>query len=735
MNLAATMIEYQVFSINHIIVSFFRQDSNEDNKAASALEESLRAFGKSKSQLAAPWKKKINEALVKLGKEPLLDQEVNPLKRSRDDEAPMPMTRMKSDQVSSLVQKYEGTIKDLLMIYDAEGLFRYIRNIPAEDLANLVLHPLKQMKATKVSTYADLITDRICNLMIGDLRNSRLSAKEPELALVAKDFKDPLEPVTLENEQVSHQRLQALKRILSGSKGGNTAMQTRLVARLATLYPNSDNAFEAVVSSIMQDYTGRKGHETFCLLLVTLFIELMGDGNEEAEELISGSRYETALQCIIDRMHQFLPPTDKALPNLLLEIPIIPSEVIVPFLQDLIREGNGWDNLGLVMARDVILNRPKCRKELLDVVLQLCSSEDNDLRIKTIRMCTNQLFIEDVLESRIETVAKEHLHTPPRNGNPEQEKLDADRFTALYCALCTKKSKLIRELFSTFGGSGNAVQEAIMDKCPRVAESVGQNDENLLSVIKNPPEGSKVLVIRVIESLSVSLPSRSFVESVLEFFDKVHDPSSLVPVLPSLQKQEAIKLLPALIQLPESTLSEAIKNLCTPIYPEQSSPVMTAAEILTILHMVDDKKALKHAMTAISMCLGMREYFTSEVLAASLSQLITRIPLPQLFMRTVLQSLSVAPKLRSFIVSILDQLTSKQIWTNTMQWKGWVMASQQTSPESFPIILRLPPNVLNQALNGLQPETKKALADFALSSNTSTDLSENAIKILKKYQT
>jgi len=693
----------------------------------------LRAFGQSKSQLAAPWKKKINDALVKLGKEPLPDQDTNPLKRSREGDEPMPMTRIKSDHSSSLVQKHEGTIKDLLMIYDAEGLFRYIRNIPAEDLANLVLHPLKQMKAAKASTYADLITDRICNLMMGDLRDSKVHAKEPELVLVAKTFKDPLEPAVLTDEEASHQRIQTLKRILSGSKGGNMAMQTRLVSRLATMYPNSDNAFEAVVSNVMQDYTGRTGHDLFCLLLVTLFIELIGDANEEAEDLISGSRYETALQCIIDNMHQSLPPTDKALPNLLLEIPIIPPEVIVPFVEDLIREGNGWDNLGLVIARDVILNRPKCRKELLDVVLQLCSSKDSDLRIKTIRMCTNQLFIEDVLESRIETVAKEHLHTPG-NDDPEQEKLDADRFTALYCALCTKKSKLIRELFSTFVGSSNAVKEAIMDKCPRVAESVGQNDENLLSIIKSPPEGSKDLVIRVIQSLSVSLPSRSLVESVLEFFDKVRDPSSLVPVLPSLQKQEAIKLLPALIQLPESTLSEAIKRLCTTPYPEQSGPVMTAAEILTILHMVDDKKALKHAMAAISMCLSMREYFTSEVLAASLSQLITRIPLPQLFMRTVLQSLSVAPKLRSFIVSILDQLTSKQIWTNSMQWKGWIMASQQTSPESFPIILRLPPNVLSQALSGLQPETKKALAEFALSSNTSTDLSENAIKILKKYQ-
>lgn len=175
---------------------------------------------------------------------------------------------------------------------------------------------------------------------------------------------------------------------------------------------------------------------------------------------------------------------------------------------------------------------------------------------------------------------------------------------------------------------------------------------------------------------------------------------------------------------------EAIMRLCTIVYQEQNSPVITPAELLTLLHMVDDRKLLKSTITAINVCLGMGTIFTSEVLAASLSQLITRIPLPQLFMRTVIQSISVAPKLRGFIVDLLGQLIGTQIWTNGTQWKGWIMAAQQTAPESFPVILRLPPSVLDQALAGLQKETRSGVVERGLKE----PLPENVLNVLTKHR-
>lgn len=284
-----------------------------------------------------------------------------------------------------------------------------------------------------------------------------------------------------------------------------------------------------------------------------------------------------------------------------------------------------------------------------------------------------------------------------------------------------------------FSSLESFTQGALLKKCPHIAESLGPNDKNILNIIQNPPEGSDTLIMGVIKALSTTKPPKALVESTLVFFGKCQDPICIIPILPSLPKTDAIRLIPSLIQLPEAELVDMIDRLCTVKYKEQAAPVITPAEILAVLHMVDDKKLLKYAMTAINTCLAMTEYFTSEVLAASLSQLITRIPLPQLFMRTVLQSLSVAPKLKDFIVGILGQLASKQIWTNSTQWKGWLMAVQQTAPESFPIILRLPPATLDQALGGLHENVRKNLVNFGLSHNSLVELSESSMKVLSKY--
>ena len=61
------------------------------------------------------------------------------------------------------------------------------------------------------------------------------------------------------------------------------------------------------------------------------------------------------------------------------------------------------------------------------------------------------------------------------------------------------------------------------------------------------------------------------------------------------------------------------------------------------------------------MCFQERSLFTQEVLAVVMQQLIEVVPLPTLFMRTVIQSLSMYPKLLGFILNILQRLITKQV--------------------------------------------------------------------------
>lgn len=53
--------------------------------------------------------------------------------------------------------------------------------------------------------------------------------------------------------------------------------------------------------------------------------------------------------------------------------------------------------------------------------------------------------------------------------------------------------------------------------------------------------------------------------------------------------------------------------------------------------------------------------YTSEVLAVVMQQLMEQSPLPMLLMRTVIQSLTMYPRLGGFVMNILSRLIPKQV--------------------------------------------------------------------------
>jgi len=65
---------------------------------------------------------------------------------------------------------------------------------------------------------------------------------------------------------------------------------------------------------------------------------------------------------------------------------------------------------------------------------------------------------------------------------------------------------------------------------------------------------------------------------------------------------------------------------------------------------------------ATSLCFNERSIYTADILAEIIQQLVEITPIPLLFMRTVLQTLNLYPKLIHFIMNILQQLIKKQVY-------------------------------------------------------------------------
>jgi symplekin len=106
-------------------------------------------------------------------------------------------------------------------------------------------------------------------------------------------------------------------------------------------------------------------------------------------------------------------------------------------------------------------------------------------------------------------------------------------------------------------------------------------------------------------------------------------------------------------------------------------------------------------MDACSVCFSplLRELFTADALAVALQQLVELVPLPLLFMRTVIQTATVAPKLHGFILDLLSKLVLKQVWkTDAKLWQGVLRCAKQLVPRSFPVYLQLPAAQLTEAL-------------------------------------
>jgi symplekin len=149
------------------------------------------------------------------------------------------------------------------------------------------------------------------------------------------------------------------------------------------------------------------------------------------------------------------------------------------------------------------------------------------------------------------------------------------------------------------------------------------------------------------------------VERVRDMYNRrVSDVRCLIPVLSGLTKKEVLTVLPKLIKQNPDVVKQVFNRLLglqggESQLPSTSSP-LTPAEFLIALHNIDPAKCdMKTIMKATSMCFVERTVYTQEVLAVVIQQLMDQNPLPTLLMRTVLQSLSLYPRLSGFVMNIL----------------------------------------------------------------------------------
>ncbi|XP_042050087.1 uncharacterized protein LOC121795614 isoform X2 [Salvia splendens] len=592
--------------------------------------------------------------------------------------------------------------------------------------------------------------------------------------------------IHLADEQKDQLQQLAFVRIVDAYKhvavAGGSQVRLSVLAHTGLEFPSELDPWKSLQAHVLSDYVNHEGHELTSRVLYRLF----GEAEEDRDFFISAtakSVYEAFLLQVAETLRDSFPASDKSLSRLLGEAPYLPKSVF-EMLECLCspsagaiseKELPGGDRVtqGLSAIWSLILLRPPIRDACLQIALKSAVHQLEEVRMKAIRLVANKLYPLSTISGRIEDFAKDMLlsvvtddgistkeaNELQKDENPSSENqpgssatkeippdghhmtasessssftvVEVQRCMALYFALCTKKHSLFRQIFYAYKDTSKVAKQVVHQQIPLLVRTIGPSSD-LLDILSDPPIGSEGLAIQVVNTLTDgTVPSPNLVSTIKRLYDtKLKDIDILVPVLPFLSKDEVSVLFPHLVNVPLDKFQVVLPRLLQGF--NHSTPVLTPAEALIAIHKIDPEKdgvPLRKITDACNACFEQRHTFSQQVLAKVLNQLVEQIPLPFLFMRTVLQAIGAFPSLVQFIMEILSRLVSKQIWKNPRQWVGFVKCAHVTMPDSFGVLLQLPAAQLENSLNRI-PALKAPLVEHASQPNIRSTLPRSTLTVL-----
>eukprot|EP00775_Hariotina_reticulata_P002918 gene2918-3205_t len=217
----------------------------------------------------------------------------------------------------------------------------------------------------------------------------------------------------------------------------------------------------------------------------------------------------------------------------------------------------------------------------------------------------------------------------------------------------------------------SGARSAIERYAGSLAKAVGPTNPELLQLLREPPGGSRDLLLVMLQALAdQGLPPPPLVTACVTNFAKNRDVLLLAPVTVAMPKADVMKLLPQLVvQLDKSQLRMLYRRLT--LKQGGAEPHFKPTELLVALHQLKSTNAVrvttKQQTAAVDVALHAPEVFPMAVVVQAIQRLEAISPLPNLFMRTVIGALTVTPKLTDMVMELLKRLITKQLPPNILE--------------------------------------------------------------------
>nr|XP_009860228.1 symplekin [Ciona intestinalis] len=380
----------------------------------------------------------------------------------------------------------------------------------------------------------------------------------------------------------------------------------------------------------------------------------------------------------------------------------------------------------MLLVRTLLSHRPTRRMQFLRVLLDLSTFKIETVRQNSIEI-VKELYENQKYRDFIEQYAMTNLSylkeaEPPNDIRQEESDKTWNEEQMKQCfqlclSLLPTNHALVHNLAAVYVEASANIKRVILHSLDAPVHGVGMSSPELLKLVEECPKGAETIVTRMLHILTDrEHPSPSLVCKVRDLYQKrVPDVRFLIPVINGLEKYEVLAVLPKLIKL-NPTVVKGVFNRLLGIQRHYSSEpsvsAITPVELLVALHTIDQSKAdVKFVIKATSLCFAEKAVYTSEVLVTVINHLVELPVIPTLLMRTVIQALITYSRLSGFVMNVLQRLIMKRVWEQTKVWEGFIRCCQRMKPQSFQVLLQLPPAWLSNVFETF-PDLREPLLQY-----------------------
>lgn len=551
----------------------------------------------------------------------------------------------------------------------------------------------------------------------GNKKASGIRSRSLKLSEITKEF-DP--------DTRSSLMLRATQRILGAEKaalnGGIPVVRTKIISALGARFSSTTKS--ALVAYIFGDFTKRIDLAFSWLFEEYCFYQGFHRNSALLNRRLDDSEYNaiycTLIRGAIERTEG--KEREHLLRRLYLESPIITEDAIELLKSFITIMGAAITVVNLM--KDLVMRRPTKKLNCLNFLLEFCSHENSEVRqtaIATVLQLHDEGDFREIIEDYAVMYLKFLLNPTPPVMLFSKDRGRSQIFSIwmedtvkvclyLFLSLLPKNQQLLTFLAEVYtnakvyivsaasNGKPISVKHTILRELEGPISKIPMNSSGLLDLLDDPPIGSETLITRMVHILTdKSMPSPELVDKVKALYEdnRVQDVRFLIPVLTGLSKSEIIAILPKLIQLSPAVVKDVFHRLLKNNENQQLSP----ADLLIALHNLgNDPTYMKTVIQATKLCFVEKSIYTQEVLAIVLQKLMEEKTIPILLMRSVIQSLANYPKMIVFITNILQRLITKQVWKQKVIWDGFIKCCEKTMPQSYAVMLQLPPVQLTSFL-------------------------------------